>query len=477
MPDINEPARSDRAVAPGLSRRRALLSLGAVPAAGMMAAGTTAWAAAPAAAAAASGTRIMNIVAHEDDDLLFLSPDLLHDIQAGKTVRTVFITAGDAADQIAGGADQQRRYWLAREAGNRAAYAQMAGVPNTWQQSTVTVNGHQLAMFTLTGKPTITEIFLRLPDGNPDGSGATVHHHQSLLKLRANQIPAIDTVDGSGSYTKGSLLATVTALVEDFAPGVIRTQDYAAGDFQPIGDHADHTCAAYLAHAASDAYSQPHQFIGYLDYQISDYPSNVSGADYAAKQAAFYLYDTYDSLLMCYTPQLRAKNHQCDAYVKWLSRQYRVVTGPGWDEPCLVPDLSADSTLFGGEPPAIDEALAQIRAQGGWPGTISYVYDPDFPDQFVISQRPEPSAKFLPQGSKVSITVSKGPKPETPMVIVPDAVGESQADAFRLIEYAGLKPSGQAPVKGKVRIVTAQTPKAGAEVAKGATVRLTSKVV
>jgi LmbE family N-acetylglucosaminyl deacetylase len=458
----------------GLSRRRALLTLGAVPAAGLTAAGPAAWAAAPAAA---SGNRIMNIVAHEDDDLLFLSPDLLHDIQAGRTVRTVFITAGDAADQIAGGADQQRKYWMAREEGNRAAYALMAGVPNSWKQSTVAVNGHQLAMFTLAGKPNITEIFLRLPDGNPDGSGATVHHHQSLLKLRANQIPAIDTVDGSSSYTKASLLATVTALIEDFAPDVIRTQDYAAGDFQPIGDHADHTCAAYLAHAASDAYSQPHQFIGYLDYQISDYPSNVTGADYAAKQAAFYLYDSYDSLLMCYTPQLRAKNHQCDAYVLWLSRQYRVVTGPGWDEPCLVPDLSTDSTLFGGEPPSLDEALAQIRAQGGWPGPISYAYDPDFPDQFVISQTPEPSPKFLPQGSQVSITVSKGPKPETPVVIVPNTIGESQADAFRLIQYAGLKPAGPAPVKGKVRIVTAQTPKAGTEVKKGTTVRLTSKVV
>jgi beta-lactam-binding protein with PASTA domain len=153
------------------------------------------------------------------------------------------------------------------------------------------------------------------------------------------------------------------------------------------------------------------------------------------------------------------------------------VTGPGRDEPCLVPDLSTDSTLFGGEPPSLDEALAQIRAQGGWPGPISYAYDPDFPDQFVISQTPEPSPKFLPQGSQVSITVSKGPKPETPVVIVPNTIGESQADAFRLIQYAGLKPAGPAPVKGKVRIVTAQTPKAGTEVKKGTTVRLTSKVV
>ena len=279
----------------------------------------------------------MNIVAHEDDDLLFLSPDLLHDIQAGRTVRTVFITAGDAADNVAGGADQLRKYWMAREAGNRAAYALMNGVPNSWKQSTVTADGHQLAMFTLVGKPNVTEIFLRLPDGYPNGDGAKIHDHQSLLRLRANQITTMDTVDGSGSYTKAGLLATVTALVEDFAPDVIRTQDYVAGDFDPVRDHSDHTCTAYLAHAASDAYSRPHQFIGYLDYQIEDYPSNVTGADLAAKQAAFYLYDRYDSLLMCYTPQLRAnQKNGCGGYMEWLSRQYRVQTGPGWYEPCLV---------------------------------------------------------------------------------------------------------------------------------------------
>src|SRR6188472_3148233 len=37
----------------------------------------------------------MNVVAHPDDDLLFQSPDLLHDVQSGKCVRTVYVTAGE----------------------------------------------------------------------------------------------------------------------------------------------------------------------------------------------------------------------------------------------------------------------------------------------------------------------------------------------------------------------------------------------
>src|SRR5258705_13224217 len=74
-----------------------------------------------AAAGAATPTctsSAMYIAAHEDDTLLFQSPSILQDIQSGRCVRTVFLTAGDA------GLDQS--YWEAREEGAEAAYAQMA---------------------------------------------------------------------------------------------------------------------------------------------------------------------------------------------------------------------------------------------------------------------------------------------------------------------------------------------------------------
>ena len=53
----------------------------------------------------------LNFVAHEDDDLLFLSPDLLHDLHNGKCVTTVLLTAGDAGDVSS--------YWLGREDGSK----------------------------------------------------------------------------------------------------------------------------------------------------------------------------------------------------------------------------------------------------------------------------------------------------------------------------------------------------------------------
>lgn len=75
------------------------------------------------------------------DDLLFLSPDLLHDIQAGRCVRTVYLTAGDAG--------RGERYWLGREDGVRAAYAQMAGVADRWTVSDAGQAEHPILLATL----------------------------------------------------------------------------------------------------------------------------------------------------------------------------------------------------------------------------------------------------------------------------------------------------------------------------------------
>jgi LmbE family N-acetylglucosaminyl deacetylase len=357
----------------------------------------------------------MNIVAHEDDDLLFLSPDLLHDIQSGKCVRTVFLTAGDAAERVGGTTDQMRKYWMDREAGSRAAYALMARVRNSWRQSTVRVDGHPITEFTLRGAPRISEVFMRLPDGNFDGSGFSVHSFESLLKLQENQITAIHAIDGSTSYSKAGLLKTVTDLVRMFRPGTIRTQDYVDADYAPIGDHADHNAAAYLAHAASDAYSAPHKLIGYRDYDISLRPANVTGRDLTLKQNAFYLYDKYDSLLPCYTAALRAlpaNASLCAGYAAWLARSYQATIGQGWYQQCLVPDVSSVSAAFGGLPPSEGSAEAAIRGAGCSVGTVTEEPDAAIDSGYVLEQSPNPSPAFLPQGTKVNLVVSSGPPPE-----------------------------------------------------------------
>lgn len=39
---------------------------------------------------------VMTIVAHTDDDLLFMNPDIATSIAEGNVATTVFVTAGDA---------------------------------------------------------------------------------------------------------------------------------------------------------------------------------------------------------------------------------------------------------------------------------------------------------------------------------------------------------------------------------------------
>ncbi len=136
---------------------------------------TSVWCVGTAAAAPPCAGGDIYIAAHQDDTLLFQSPDLLEDVRGNRCVQTVFTTAGDAG--------KGSSYWEGREAGAEEAYAEMAGVPNVWQGSTVELAGHKIHKETLVGRSGITILYLRLPDGGADGDGFPMYGYQSLAKL------------------------------------------------------------------------------------------------------------------------------------------------------------------------------------------------------------------------------------------------------------------------------------------------------
>ena len=263
-------------------------------------------------AAAATGSTL-NIVAHEDDDLLFLSPDLQHAIQGGRTVRTIIVTAGDDGSGTS--------YWQSRESGSRAAYAQMCGVANTWTQTDAGITGHPISLYTLSGKPNISLAFMQLPDGNVDGSGFSSNNNESLQKLWTGTISTIHAIDGSSSYSKTDLTNTLTSLMSSFKPDQINMQDYIGtyGD----GDHSDHYTTAYFVLAAQKQYTTTHSFTGYEGYAISSLPINVTGADLTAKQNAFFAYTPYDSHV-CQS----VSSCSSTSYGAWLQRQYTINASP-----------------------------------------------------------------------------------------------------------------------------------------------------
>jgi hypothetical protein len=149
--------------------------------------------------------RDMAIVAHQDDDLLFMNPDIMHAIQANHAMLTVFLTAGDAGLPAS--------YWAgAREPGSRAAYATMAGVTasdSSWQPIypalpfTFSVKIDQ--MIRPKGKAPIYLAFVRLPATYESGQSADPSQifpgaWDSLRMLWMGQIIEMDElVDPNGA--------------------------------------------------------------------------------------------------------------------------------------------------------------------------------------------------------------------------------------------------------------------------------------
>lgn len=252
----------------------------------------------------------MYVAAHPDDSLLFQSPSILQNIQSNFSVLTVHLTAGDNG--------LRKRYWRQREAGIEAAYAQMACVDNNWTRKILVIANHSITCNTLTARPNLTVIFLRLPDGGyPDGVGTSRYRFQSLGKLWLGSDSNITAVDGSTSYGKQDLIETLAALMNSFQPSFIAAHDFVNtfGD----GDHMDHYAAAKFSRAGHNLYALPHSFVGYLGYPSESLPANVSGELLAKKQTIFYTYGGFDSLAGS-----NATSSLVTSYASWLQREYKV---------------------------------------------------------------------------------------------------------------------------------------------------------
>jgi LmbE family N-acetylglucosaminyl deacetylase len=247
-----------------------------------------------------SPARVVNVVAHPDDDLAFLSPDLLVDLGSAEAVRTVFLTSGDGG--------RGRLYAAAREEGVRRAYAGVCGTPNLWDFHEHSCSGLPVLVNSLRGDRRLSLVFLRLPDGSPEGLGTQRGRGQSLQKLLTGDIPFLEQLGTSGRVTLGQLVEVLAHLMESVQPTETRVLDY-AGAFGN-GDHSDHLASARLARLAHARVSGEGWLTGYRGYPVSDLPPNVPAAWAARKLASIRTYARCD-------PAFR------DGYQPaWVPRQY-----------------------------------------------------------------------------------------------------------------------------------------------------------
>lgn len=239
----------------------------------------------PTSASAASCTGgSVNIVAHEDDDLAFLNPDIINDIRSGQCVSTIFVTAGEAGYPMPDALNRERE--------PKASYAQMAGTSADWTASNAGV-GRGVTQFTLTGAPKVSITFLRLPDGFSRGEGSETYAQQSLMKLWQGGVETLTAIDGSQTYTRGELINTLAELVAQQSPEIVRTMDFDT----PVGehDHSDHQAVARFAEAANAMYTGDHVLHAYQGYGITFRAQNVFGDDLQRKYDALAAAAVYDA--------------------------------------------------------------------------------------------------------------------------------------------------------------------------------------
>ncbi|SMX41850.1 PIG-L family deacetylase [Maliponia aquimaris] len=265
----------------------------------------------------------MAIVAHPDDDLLFMNPTVAESISAGEAQTTVYLTAGDAGQDAA--------YWEMREAGAKAAYAQMAGAdPADWIDETVTLDVGgvpcEVASSYLESAPQVRLYFLRTPDGI-DGGGTDTYGLASLEQLWDGTIPEVVTVDGAASYTSTELTQVLAAIMERHAPEDLLLQDDGFDQ-----EHSDHVHATDFAEAALPLYGGDLTVTRFQGYDVWGEEENLSEAEVALVTGVFETYAAFDPAVTDDSGALKPP------YTDWVLREYvaerySVVDGERVDTP------------------------------------------------------------------------------------------------------------------------------------------------
>lgn len=271
--------------------------------------------------------RFVQVIAHADDDIIFMNPDLATGIRAGQPTAGIYLTAGETDKPDA------EAYAARRQAGTRAAYARMAGVPDSWSAERLDVDSrHSVELYTLRAKPDIQVVFVNLPESNDPravgGKDALVRlwrDDRDALRI-GTLVPTGGAVQQPYFYTRNDVVQLLVKLFERFRPTVVRAQDpypdrRLLKDSPRFHDHPDHVMAARFTDAAAQLYRGP-KFVleNYRDYNVAEVPANLSPGDQRDKTDIFSAYVPHDSEVGLVPP-----------LTNWLPRQYqRYPRGSTW---------------------------------------------------------------------------------------------------------------------------------------------------
>lgn len=251
----------------------------------------------------------MQICAHTDDDLYFMTPDLLQSVRAGVPVVSVYLTTGEADGINLSFSDPARKaaepdypgYTAARQHGIRAAYAAMVTGSRRadWKRGTLSVREGVTAEINTLADGQVTLIFLNLRTCVAMPDQKVLHlwaeRIEELATLRPTDSPIPAKSDGR-TLTRDGVIDTLVDLMQQYEPALVRVMnpdpertsyDAKTGSISYC-DNTDHTAAAFFALAALRRYertapSRRPAVESYLGYCNKLRPDNLSAGAAAEK--------------------------------------------------------------------------------------------------------------------------------------------------------------------------------------------------
>ncbi|MFD8915326.1 PIG-L family deacetylase [Streptomyces sp. NPDC059575] len=266
---------------------------------------------------------LVQVLAHPDDDLYFINPDLQRALEAGHRITSAYLTAGEADGRNVDTRDPRRLesppdyagYAEARQQGLRAAYADMVtgDRESEWTRDVVTFStGVAAERSTLLAAPHVQLFFfgLRIVD---TGHGFPAYVPPvRLAKLWDGQSPSQPTLNAAEAPPRQSQEVSQNALVRSLAEllGHARPTQFWTMDPDPwhtawdpedgpkSSDHQDHTAAAQFGLAALERYvaegGVPPLVDNCVGYGNKLWPSNLTEDAWAEKKRLLHVYSSAD---------------------------------------------------------------------------------------------------------------------------------------------------------------------------------------
>jgi LmbE family N-acetylglucosaminyl deacetylase len=239
-----------------------------------------------ATAAPHCSKRFVSVVAHLDDDILFINPEIMQNFDAGACITTVHLTGGSFGSTFAG--------VEAREQGLRKAYAKMAKVPDNWATETVLFAGKEVTVFSLNGldnpNQTVQFFEFRLPCGGARSAASSLQNlwdfnqPQTIQRppINGTNPPVIPPATPSQIYNnRDELQAALLAVFQNQRVTKLSTLN---PDTIPYIEHPDHIYAARITRATAKLLTNNIRISYHETYPTPGRPFNVLGQELQRKR-------------------------------------------------------------------------------------------------------------------------------------------------------------------------------------------------